>query len=172
MSLTILSSPPTSGSIPERWYDAHGICTWVRFEPPDQPLWAGVFGNGDISRHSAAILFGRQPLAFVIAGGVGYIVDVSTGQLIHKTERETFVSAICVPDRDFVIACDWTELYAIDRTGEIWRSERIALDGIVLEESSSKTLTGRAWQDGWHRFELTYEGWKFEQKELIDDQSQ
>ena len=171
MSVTVLSIPPVSGSVSERWYDAYGNCTWVRFETLGQSPWVGVFGNGHVSRHSTAILFGKQPLAFVIAGGIGYIVDVNTGQLVHKTEGEMFVSAISVPDRDFVIACDWTELYGIDPSGEIWCSERAALDGIVLDRSSSTTLTGRVWQhDGWHRFELMFDGWRFEQRERINDQ--
>ncbi|MCA9251328.1 MAG: hypothetical protein KDA54_09350 [Phycisphaerales bacterium] len=170
MLVEIYTQIPQSGSVTERRFDATGNCTWVRFAAADADEWTGVFGNGDIVRHSKAVLFGDNRTAFVIAAGQGYIVDAVTGEMLHKTPEDCFCDAISVPGRDFIIACDFTDLYAVSQSGVIWRSERIALDGIKFGSSTDQSLTGECWcgatnskgADEWGRFILHFDGWRIE----------
>lgn len=160
MTVEIYDQIPESGSVPERRFDAVGHCTWVRFVSDDLSEWAGVFGHGGIVGHRKAVMFGDGRTAMVIAGGQGYVVDAQTGELHQKTDCDCFCDAVSVTGREFVIACDFTDLYAISKSGLVWRSPRIACDGITLDSATETALSGQAWQgDGWHPFSLDFDGW-------------
>jgi hypothetical protein len=160
MIVQVYDQIPESGTVKERWFDAVGDCTWVRFVTDDPTEWAGVFGNGDMAKHRKAVLFGDERTAMVIAGGQGYIVDAQTGELHHKTDYDCFCDAVTVPGRQFVIACDFTNLYAVAKGGVVWRSSRIALDGIKLDSATETFLAGQGWEiDGWHPFTLSIDDW-------------
>ncbi len=163
MHVEVLRNPPISGSVSEHYYDAYGACTFVRFESEVDEAWVGVFGNGSVTTHSNAIPYSNGSNVFVIAGGQGYIVDANTKLLIHKTKNDYFVSGIAVPSRDFVIVSDFTDLYAFSAQDILWRSDRVAADGIDLQNSSISELRGRVWNLDWYDFTLHYDDWKFQQ---------
>lgn len=164
MHVEILPHPPTSGSIEERWFNARGACTWVRFTEADGHEWAGVFGNGDFTQYRAAVLFNEQQSAFIIAGGQGYALDLGTRRLLYLTPHDYQVGIIAVPGRDLVIAADFTDLFAYSSAGPVWRSGRIALDGVHLARATSTELEGHVWQgDAWYEFRLTLDGWRVTQ---------
>ena len=161
MNVELLRQPPISGSIPERHFDAVGDCTWVRFAPPSAPPWAGVFGAGEVIRSSAVIPFSDGQHVLVMARGRGYVVDAVAGLLRYRTAAEYLVSGLMVPERDFVIACSWTHLYAFGTVTELW-SESIALDGIELRSATSTDVRGEAWQgESWHGFTVLFDGWRY-----------
>jgi len=165
MNAEILAEPPVSGSIPERWYDATGDCVWVRFDDGDNGeggAWAGVFGSSRLTGRASVTLFGGGPWALVIAGGRGYVVDTRTGELRHRTECDYLVDAIAVPGRDLVVACDFTDLYAYSASALVWRSDRVALDGIEFDPAGPRELRGRVWGGSeWHPFRLDLDRWEF-----------
>lgn len=165
MQYRILQQPPLSGELPECRFDARGNCTWVVFAD-DHGEWCGVFGDGDAVRnHHAVVPFADNVVVFVIANGAGYVVDTLRRQLLYRTPLSYWVAAISVPDRDFVVAADFTSLAAIGRHHELWRSQRIATDGIVLDAASSDQITGKVWcNGGWYPFCLHVDGWRYEQK--------
>jgi hypothetical protein len=151
MNSTILTSIPISGSVEEVHFDARGECTWVEFERKDK-RWVGVFGKGSIVPDiNQAIQFTQSNHVFVLAGGQGYIVDSDTQKCTHKSKRDYFQAAISIPNRELVVACDFTNIEFFDSNKALWRSTRIALDGIRLEGATSSELHGAVWQsDGWY----------------------
>jgi hypothetical protein len=76
-----------------------------------------VFGGGGFNRH-AAIPFGDGRTAFVIAGSEGYVVDVLDRSLVYRTEVDYWVTALTVPNADFVIAAEYTTIEAISRVDD------------------------------------------------------
>lgn len=170
MKVEIYYQIPQSGSVIERRFDASGACTWIRFDNDVTGVWAGVFGNSHLVRHSKAVVFGDDRAAMIIAGGQGYVVDARTGELLHKTKDDCFCDAITVPGRDFVIACDFTDLFAVSAQGVIWRSPRIATDGIKLNVATDQMLSGTCRcgaadgreSVGWASFVLHFDGWCIE----------
>jgi hypothetical protein len=49
-------------------------------------------------------------------------------------------------------------------------SPRVALDGIILETSTSDELSGKVWwEDGWYRFKFRYDDMRFEREFLTED---
>ena len=160
MNVELLSRPPVSGSIPERWFDAVGDCAWVRFSPSNAPPWAGVFGAGDVIRSSAVIPFADGRHVLVMARGRGYVVDAEAGIVRYRTSAEFLVSGLTVPERDFVVACSWTHLYAFGNVAELWTA-CVALDGIELRWATPTEVRGEAWQGAaWHGFTISFDGWR------------
>ena len=163
MIVELYEQVPESGTVPERWFDAAGSCAWVRFVDDDGDEWAGVFGRSGFSGHCKAVLCGDGRTALVIADGQGYVVDAQTGELHHKTTCDCLCDAIAVPGREFVIACDFTGLYAVSKQGEVWHSPRVALDGIRLNGATEASVTGEAWwHDEWCSFTLEFDGWRIQ----------
>ena len=163
LKVSILSEPPISGTIKEHLFDAQGDCTWILFERESE-IWVGVFGRGALKNYNAVCKFPDDKHVFVIAGGQGYILDCSTRKLCHKTSIDYFVGAMVAPCKDLTIVCDFTRLYAFDTKELIWRSDRVALDGIKLDSSTENELSGKIWQtDGWYSFRLKYTDWKYSQ---------
>ena len=160
MQAEIYQQIPDSGTVPEHRFVAEGNCTWVRFQTDSHDEWAGVFGNGGVVQHSKAVVFADNRTALIIAGGQGYVIDMQDKTLLHKTACDHLCDAIAVPSREFVIACDFTDLYAVSRNRVTWHSPRIALDGIQLDDANETMLEAKARQaNGWRRFTLRYDGW-------------
>ena len=160
VKLTLLPGPPISGSVSEEHFDAFGDCTWVHFDDEVGGCWAGAFGTHRLV-DSFTVLFSDERTALVSAGGQGYLVDLTGRRLLFRTDA-ILVGGITVPDRPFVVVHDWVRLYALGKEGSLWKSHRIAMDGIELLGTTEKTLHGRAWDGDWHTFTLAYDGWAIE----------
>jgi hypothetical protein len=162
MQAQVLSAPPVSGSIPERGYDATGSCVWVRFEDAKGGEWTGVFGASGLTGSASVTLFEDGRSALVIARGQGYIVDTESGELRHKTECDYLVDVLAIPARGLVVACDFTMLLAYSPGGLVWRSARVAVDGIRLESATPEELRGSIWDgNDWQPFRLAIGTWSF-----------
>jgi hypothetical protein len=119
----------------------------------------------------------------VIAGGQGYVVDARTGTLLRETPWSYAYSAVRVPERDFIIVADTTEIWATYRDRDVtavrrqqasYDSDRspvrtrVALDGIVFDAPGQQVITGYVWElDGWYTFTLKYDGFVFERGSLV-----
>ena len=156
----VLTTPPISGTVDEVRFDAVGDCSWVRFADAVGAQWCGVFGPGCVRGRAAAVNPDGQ--AFVIASGQGYLVDVNTRKLLHKTACEWLIAAIAVPGRDVFVACTYTNLVAYSPLGCVWGSDRVSVDRIELAEVSGSKVRGRVW-DLSNRvdFDLDIEGWTY-----------
>ena len=186
MHAEILRTPPMSGTFTERRFDvsAHAN-TWVRFEDDEGNEWVGVFGRSEHTAFDAVVPFaidgGRTVL--VVAGGQGYVVDAQAGSLVRRTRWFVAEAAVAVPDHDFVLVADATEIWATDRVSDrrAWRRDhawydfddgapatRVALDGIVFDGVTAAELTGKVWEmDGWYAFRLRLPDLEFTRDERV-----
>ena len=169
MQLELLTKKPVSGTIPEQHFDVSAATnTWVRFGDDEGNDWVGVFGNADNAFFSAAVPFGDDGgrTALVIARGQGYIVDTLARRLLRKTDWDYSYSAVAPPGRDFIVVADTTDIWITKRFedgsasspngwGAPEEPRRIALDGLILDEPTHDSLTGKAWfDDGWYSFRM------------------
>ena len=158
MNAEILARPPISGTIDEAHFDAVGRCTWVRFDA--QEPWCGVFGGGT-SNHEA-VAFTEGGLAFVVARGQGYMIDVAARALLHKTANDWLADVVVASSTDQFVAADRVELHAYSRAGLDWSSGRVALDEIRLLGSNGPGISGQvSGPDGWVDFSLTVPEFEF-----------
>ncbi len=164
MNATALEAPPISGTIDETWFDVHGDATWVRFELDDGTSRAGAFGDGYVlhRRATGAAALGDGRTAVVLARGRGYVLDAVDREVLRILPGDTWSSVSAAPGRSFAVISDFNTLVAITRSGEIWRRERVALDGIIFDSADSEALLGKVWQgDGWYAFSLNFDGWLY-----------
>ena len=158
-----------SGSIPEVQFDAFGACTWVRFDSDEVESWAGIFGNGPgFSSAAAAVPSHDERHCLVLARSRAYCVDVRARSKVCSIDGLPFVSAIAIQRPASWAVCTYTELLALGSSGISWRSERVALDGIIFESASATVVTGKVWQlEGWYNFRLDVSDMRFERREFV-----
>jgi hypothetical protein len=139
------------------------------FNPPDAEMWAGDFRADGINRRVGCCAFADGSTILVIARGRGYVIDLATRALLYAA-REDLWGVVAVPGRDFVLAHSYTDLFGYSRSGELWRSDRIAYDGIGFDEVTTNYVRGMVYlphgaqneDDEWSPFRLTFDGWRYE----------
>jgi hypothetical protein len=186
VNLVLLTTKPEPGTVLERRYGvSDDTNTWVRFESSTGEFepWVGIFPNAPVAFFSTAVRMGSGPIALVVARGQGYLVNAFTGALIRTTPWDYAYSAVSVPDRDFVVVANTTDIWATyedrDHYARVltpwftplggWGNptqpepddyERVALDGIVFETVTAQELRGKVWwPDGWYDFTLKFDSW-------------
>jgi hypothetical protein len=186
MHVRLLTTPPISGTLKERRFDASARANaWVRFDDEEGEEWVGVFGSSELSPLYAVVPFTDDGghTVLVIAGGQGYVVDARSGSLIRRTPWDYAHTASAVPDRDFVLVADVTMIWAADRAQDrtAWRRDRawydydvstpahrLALDGIVFDRVTADEATGKVWEmNGWYAFRLGLPHLEFVRGELL-----
>jgi hypothetical protein len=167
MHATILSSKPTSGSVPEVHWSGAGRNLWVRFEGPDP--WVGVFAPSEpgIGGLCACVPFddegGRSWL--VLAEGTPYVVDAIERRLLGKGDWTDVRTAVTVPAAILVLLSEGTRIraYRPDRDHDVVTippydpqdPARLALDGIRIGPVDADRATGSLYrEDGWRDFEV------------------
>jgi hypothetical protein len=162
MKIEALATAPASGSVVEHWFEEPDGDAWFKFETDDGVEWAGLFRDARLVPEKNAVEFWDGRAVLINAGGAGYVIDISNASLLDKPDVTPLVAAMAVPERDFVVARDFTNVYVLGREGELWSSQRIASDGVEFRRTTSNALHGRAFRHGeWHNFTLAYEGWVF-----------
>jgi hypothetical protein len=136
----IIPERPAS-AIPEVAFDAYGNCLWVRFEDDDYRQWCGIFGAGDL-HYEGKLLDLRDDHVLVLVAGRLYRVAANDRKLVYASDERMLTDAIYDRKRDWVIACDWTNLLCYGSHGLKWRSDRVSIDGISLERMDEDCVYG------------------------------
>lgn len=169
MKTTLLDIRPLPGDYPEKHFNARGQCTSVLFEDQNYQDWLGIFGNGGVTQYSAATLFSTTSAALIMAKGEGYAVDVNTKQLTYKTKCDYLVDALQIPDRDLIIAYNFTNIFAFTSKKQVWDSGRIASDGLKFEGIFASVVHGKVWAyTQWQNFTLNLNTFKLEFEEIVE----
>jgi hypothetical protein len=156
MRAEVLNSPPLSGMFPEVQFHASGFCTWVKFESGNAD-WVGTFGKGTYTHVNAACVFDADAHAFIIAGGQGYGIDLVGRSLLYRSRDELLTGAIAAPHSRFVVVSNETNLMVYDAIGEIWKSARIALDGIKFIDATRTSVHGFVMLGEWRAFVFNFD---------------
>ena len=158
MDAKILKVRPQSGEFEELRFDAYDETTYVKFEDQDYLEFCGVFGGGFGSRSALAL---ARDVAFVISLGQGYIFDIRTRALLHKTECDHLTDVMYEPVSGYFVACNQTGLFVYD-PALVWSSGRVSADGITLDETREGVVYGKVDSlSGWVDFSLKLEGFEY-----------
>ena len=181
MHARILPEPPQSGSIPEVAFARSGPpVTWVEFTDDAGERWAGVFDVGDPVLAERVVPFGAEPgVAFVLARGRGYVVDVAARTVRYAAARAALVDVVGVPGRDFVIACDFQHVLAYPSRGDgdaAWQ-RYVSFDGIALGRTTAEGVTGYVEEETsatdpitvWREFTVRFADRRVEYGEIVPD---
>src|SRR6202521_3566036 len=117
MKIGVLATAPVSGSVAEHWFEESDGDTWFKFQTDDGVEWAGLFRDARLVPEKNAVEFWDGRSVLINAGGAGYVLDISSASLLYKPDVPPLVAAMPVPERDFVIARDFTNVYVLGPEG-------------------------------------------------------
>jgi hypothetical protein len=152
----VLAGLPGEGALPLQFsvsgMGMHREGYVVALLPDSEPAWVGNFQPG-ATTFNDVIVDSAQGEALVIAGGQGYVVNLSTGKLIDRIGG--FIQdSIELPDRQRYVFSTATD-FDLYRNGKIiWRTRRLSWDGFRNVVVQGQILIGEAWMfdDTWHPF--------------------
>ena len=121
--------------------------------PSHGEAWIGNFQKG-ICYYSSFHALDDEHLV-VVAGGQGYVVNVNSKACVHSFGGDVML-LLPVPQTSTVLAISNIDVELHCATLMVWRSKRIAWDGIGKVDFQSTELCGQArhFDDTWHPFRL------------------
>jgi len=154
--ISVLETPPISGEYNEYRYNAAGDCTWVHFQRSYEDRheeWIGIFGTGFWPPTKAdAVLFPKGDTAFIIAGGAGYCIDLTTKAIIYESECDYLAECVAIETRNVIVCNDGaTQILIFDERGMTWKSERIGSDEIKFGAVEHELIHGTIYDCGKYR---------------------
>lgn len=134
----IIHEKPPSGEYKEVLFGSDaGNTLWIKFADRNGiEEWVGKFGVGASTSMRVTRVIGPDRF-LVVAGGFAYLINATTRTLLNHYFAPYVLDIAYDPLRDEFIAGD-VYLRVIRNDEQIWRSERIALDGI-----NNMTIDGR-----------------------------
>lgn len=127
----VVHERPAAGEYDELLFGSdRGNTLWVKFSDHyGITEWIGKFGCGT----SAAMRVTKvaEPDRFLVtAGGFAYLVDATHRTLLNHFEDQFAQDVAFEPTRNAFVVADYVRVYLVEKGEVVWRSPRIALDGI------------------------------------------
>jgi hypothetical protein len=145
MSGKILNSIPTSGEFEEVHFGTHfrhGL--WVQFETNSFKRWTGCFPVQNVNGYNTVLTNQTNSLALIVAGGLGYLVDIEEKNVILKTDEHPLIeSAILTQNPDYFILGTFFSIYVINQREIVEEvSPDFIIDGIYFKKQENGNAIG------------------------------
>lgn len=161
MSVKILNNVPASGELEEIHFGehfTHGL--WVEFETNDFEKWVGCFPMEYINGFKTALANQTNKVGFIVAGGLGYLIDIKEKKLILKTDEHPLIeSAILTQNPDYFIAGTFYSVYVIDNEKIVREiSPDFIIDSIYFKkQQKGKAIGELATAENQYDFNMDFE---------------
>jgi hypothetical protein len=145
MSGKILNTVPISGEYPEIHFGEHFTHRlWVEFEDNSFLKWISCFPNDFPKILNKVLINNHNNTAFVVSGGVGYLIDINKRELRYKTEEQPLIeSAILTENPDYFIAGTIYSVYVLDSEKLVKEVKpNFMVDGIYFKSQRDKKASG------------------------------
>ena len=167
----VLPGLPGVGPIPEPFsatgQGTHSEGFVVRFHPHTSESWVGNFQRGEGSL-DGVFLHPDGRTVIVVSRGQAYHIDPKNRAMLRHFGC-CITGIVQDVSRGLLVFADWTKLWAFDRTGQRWVSERIAIDGIRNLRIEPDSIGGEAFDpsgDKWYQFSVSLETGKMKNRLL------
>jgi hypothetical protein len=124
--------------------------------------WIGSFERGERCSSTVSLMPDGKHL-LVSAGGAGYVIEVSSRTLVETIGTDVSGVICDDPMTLFLVVHGATGLEAFDRTGRLWKAERISSGGFRQLHFTEHNLLGEArrwWRTEWVRFAVNLATWE------------
>jgi hypothetical protein len=139
-------------SLPRHFYpgattEGGGDGILVKVRPEHGQAWLGMFAFGRASPKGLSGLYTTpDPERFcVIAGGDGYFVTADQPERWDGVEVNPITDVRPVSARGIIVFADYTQLCAYGAVGLVWKTNRLAWDGLKITEITSTSIIGEFW---------------------------
>jgi hypothetical protein len=161
MSVKILNNVPTSGELEEIHFGEHFTHRlWVEFETNDYENWVGCFPMEHMNGFKTVLVNQTNKVGFIVAGGIGYLIDIKEKKLILKTDEHPLIeSVILTQDPDYFIAGTFYSIYVIDNEKMVRQiSPDFIIDGIYFKkQKNGKAIGELATAENQYDFNIAFE---------------
>lgn len=126
---------------------ATGLSTTIMVDPWAAPAWSGTFAAPDPGMRAMSGLCGTpSPTKLcVVARGLAFLGDVLAPEGFATIDSGgPVVSAVELPQDGVLLLLTPWEVTAIDHYGVRWRTERIAIEGLRVDEAVNGWVRGVA----------------------------
>ncbi len=116
-------------------------------DPGDGDSWVGFACPSSIgSRNAVTGLFSTPDPSrlCVITRGTAYLVDCATRRFVLVSLSDPVIFVTSLTDVGLLLLATPWRVMAIGRDGPAWRTERLAIDGLRLDETDGSRLVGVA----------------------------
>lgn len=144
MSVEILTQTPISGAYSEKYFgQTFNSSLWIKFTDNNFQEWAGCF-NRPYETFDKVITDNANETAFVIAGGKGYLIDISSRELLHETgDIPALESLIHTTNPEYFLVGACYCIYIFNNRKLIKHYEPdFKVDGIYFTEQKNQKVMG------------------------------
>lgn len=138
---------PISGQYPEKHFGSISPNSlWVKFTDKACEDWVGSFQQGWTGYGTFILNLNKQEKAFVVAGGLSYLIDISTKRVLNKQGISDTKSAIFNDDQTIIYFSGGYDLQCIDLDGNVSvLFDDYYFDDIELKAIKEHKLYARYW---------------------------
>jgi hypothetical protein len=144
MSAEILNQTPTSGDYSEKHFGhTFNFQLWVKFTDNNFQEWVGCFSRPN-QTFDKVLTDNANETAFIVAGGQGYLIDISTRELLHEMEDiHVLESLIHTTNPEYFLVGACYCIYIFDNRKLIKRYDpNFTVDGIYFTEQRDQKAIG------------------------------
>ena len=145
MSAEILTITPTSGEAPEVYFGEHFLNPlWVEFVNNNFTKWYGCFPSDYPNVLNKVLVDSSNNSAFVVSGGVGYLINLNNRELKYKTkDYPLIVSVIGTTSPEYFVAGTFFNVYVLNSDSLLKEiSPDYIIDGIYFKSQIGGKLIG------------------------------
>jgi hypothetical protein len=140
---------PTAAPVTELRPAGHSGNGGLIFEvdPGDGDSWVGFARPSSIRSPSAVTGLFSTPdpsTLCVITQGTAYLVNAATRRFVLPSVSDPVIFVASLTDVGLLLLATRWRVLAIGRDGPAWRTERLAIDGLRLDETDGSRLVGVA----------------------------
>jgi hypothetical protein len=144
MSAEILKQTPQSGDFPEKHFgETFNTVLWIKFVDNDFQEWVGCFSR-PYEAIDKVLTDNANETAFVVAGGQGYLIDILSRELLHKTDEIPALESIIHttnPEYFLIGACYCIYIFDNRKFIECY-NPKFMVDGIYFTEQRGVKAIG------------------------------
>lgn len=119
----------------------------VRVEPKDGSPWFGTFAFGKFGPKGSTKVIplpDGQRLC-VVSRGAGYVVSANDPLAWEEVSGIPITDVREILEVGLVVFANHTKLLAYGEDGLVWRTRRLAWDGLKITEVNNRSITGEYW---------------------------
>ena len=138
---------PISGQYPEKHFGQIAPnCLWVKFVDNDKQEWVGSFEQSWIERGIFIINLTNKGKAFIVSGGLTFLIDINTQEQLNKTKISDTKTAIVDGQEENIYYSNGFDLRYIDIKGnDFVLFDNYYFDDIKLVEIKENKLYATYW---------------------------
>lgn len=147
MSAEILNYIPISGELPEKHFgDEFNLPLWIKFTDNNFRDWAGCFPRLN-EKFNKVLVNSTNETALVVSGDLCYLVDISTKELLYKSEEILLIESAIItsnPEYFLIGACYCIYVFDSSKLAHHLHPE-FGTDGIYFTSQKGEKAIGHTY---------------------------